>query len=71
MYNTRYYTLRQNVMEKYNKILSKMCQDLVQQAVHHKLQQKVQQNVQQKARNNYVVHLIKPFVFTKSVECLC
>ena len=40
MYNTRYYTLRQKVMEKYNKILSKMCKDLVQQIVHQKIANK-------------------------------
>ena len=42
-------------MEKYNKILSKMYKNLVQQIVH----------------NNYVAHLIKRFVLTKLVECLC
>ena len=60
MYNTWYYTLRQNFMEKYNKILGKMYKDLVQQIVP----QKVQQKVQQKVHNNYVAHLIKRFVFT-------
>ena len=39
----RYYTWRQNFMEKCNKISSKMYKHLVQQ------------KVQQKVRNNYVV----------------
>ena len=75
MCNTRYYTWRQNFMEKYNKILSKMYKDLVQQIVHQKEQQnvrqKVQQNLQEKVHNNYVAHLIKRFAFTKLVKCLC
>ena len=29
MYNMQYYTLRQHLMEKYNKILSKMYKDVV------------------------------------------
>ena len=45
-------------MEKYNKISSEMYQHLVQQTV------------QQKVHNNYVVLLIKQFVFTKLVESL-
>ena len=40
-----------------------MYKDLVQQIVQQKLQQKV--------HNNYVAHLVKWFVFTKLVECLC
>ena len=58
-------------MEKYNKILSKMYIHLVQQTVHQKVQQKVQQKLQQKGHNNYVANLIKRFMFTKLVECLC
>ena len=45
-------------MEKYNKISSKMYKNLVQQ------------KVQEKMHNNYVVPLIKQFVFTKLVESL-
>ena len=41
MYHTQYYALRQNFMDKYNKILSKMHKDLVLQIVHQKMQQKV------------------------------
>ena len=33
MYNTGHYTLIQNLMEKYNKSLSKMYKDLLQQIV--------------------------------------
>ena len=40
MDNMRYYTWRQNFMEKYNKILSKMYKHLVQQIVQEKVQQK-------------------------------
>ena len=58
-----YYTLRQNFIEKYNKIMSEMYKDLVQHIVHQKVQQKV--------HNNYAVHLIKRFVFTRLVKCLC
>ena len=46
-------------MEKYNKISSKMYKHLVQQIM--------QQKVQRKVHNNYVVLLIKQFVFTKLV----
>ena len=53
-------------MGKYNETLSKMCKHLVQQ----KVQERVQQKVQQKVRNNYVVLLIKLFVFTKLLESL-
>ena len=53
-------------MEKH-KILSKMYKGLVQRIV----QQKVQQKLQQKVHNNYVTHLVKRFVFTKLVVCLC
>ena len=66
MYNTQYYTLRQNFMEKYNKILSKMYKYLVQQIV----QQKMQSKLQQKMHNNYVAHLIKRFLFTVSANSL-
>ena len=40
MDNMRYCTWRQNLMEKYNKILSKMYKHLVQQIVQEKVQQK-------------------------------
>ena len=60
--NTWHYTSRQNFMEKYEKILSKMYKHLVQRIV--------QQQVQQKVHNNYVAPLIKQFVFTKLVESL-
>ena len=60
IYNTRYQ--RQNFMEKYNKISSKMYKNLVRQIV--------QQKVQQKMYINYVALLIKRFVFTKLAESL-
>ena len=60
IYNTRYQ--RQNFMEKYNKISSKMYKNLVRQIV--------QQKVQQKMCINYVALLIKRFVFTKLAESL-
>ena len=49
-------------MEKYNKILSKMCKHLVQQIVQQKVQQKVQ--------NKYDALLTKGFVFINLVESL-
>ena len=53
-------------MEKYNKILSKMCEYLVQQIV----QQKMQPKLQQKVHSNYVTHLIKRFLFAVSANSL-
>ena len=49
-------------MEKCNKIKSEIYKYLVQHIVHQKVQQKV--------LNNYAVHLIKWFVFTRLVKCL-
>ena len=34
MYNTRYYTWRQNFLKKYNKIPSKLYKDIVHRKVH-------------------------------------
>ena len=57
-------------MEKHNKISSKMYEDLVQQNMQRKVQQNLKQKVKQKVINNYVVLLIKRFVFTKLIEPL-
>ena len=65
-YNTQEYAWKQNFIQRYNKISSKMYKRVVQQ----KAPQKVQQNVQQKLHNNHVALLIKQFVFTKLVESL-
>ena len=48
----RYFTCRSNIMEKYNKILSRMHKHLVQQ----------------KVGKNDVALLIKQFVFTKLLK---
>ena len=37
MYNTRYYSWRQNFMEEFNKILNKMYKDLALQIVRQKV----------------------------------
>ena len=60
MYNARYYTLRQNFMDKHSKILSKLYKDLVQQMVHKKVQQKCNKNYKKKCTVT-MMHIDKAF----------
>ena len=71
MYNTQYYALRQNFMDEYNKILSKMHKDLVLQIVHQKMQQKMYQKFAIKKCTITMFPFIKQFMFTNLVECFC